>query len=492
MPTLTVDRFEVGLDRRKGQLASDANRLWEADNVYINNGRHIKKRPGFRHYGSFPGHPTTRALGLTAANGYLNAFIRGAGAPSVVSGLLREVSCNYAAVPIVTDVHFAKSYGGSIFVLLEIGGTDLVSCFDTTVPPNDILEEVVDANCPTVGTDQAYPCAIVLASKVFMGDDKAIKFTSTANGPSNWTLAADAGGINAAREALGGTDVKALGQYQGDLIAFFEDNAQAWIVDPDPAFISLKQSIDSVGCSFPKTVSNLASDCFFLSKQGFRSISLLSLTSNLADIDVGTAVDDLVVESLAVAASIGVDPIAEYNPAQGQYICAIGPYIYVYSFSRTAKISAWSRYSFHGVVIDFMATLNGVFYIRSAEHVWSLDPALYNDENTSGSTLSLTASFRTTMFDMKSPGVLKIIYGFDVVQVGTCDVRFHYQYIDSSGVTQTGATDWILALPENSRPGGMIPLDLAVTEIAMEARNSADAAWEFHAISLYYDLLGAV
>ena len=46
MEVITFDRFEGGIDLRKADQVSDANRLVECKNAYITTGWAIKKRPG--------------------------------------------------------------------------------------------------------------------------------------------------------------------------------------------------------------------------------------------------------------------------------------------------------------------------------------------------------------------------------------------------------------------------------------------------------------
>lgn len=479
MPTLTVDRFEIGIDRRKGRVASDANRLWDAKNVYVNNGRHLTKRPGLTYIGAFSGD----GVGLFSAKGYLNDFQKGTGSATVIgSGPLRECEVTYASAQALARTWFVTNFGGSLMLLGELADGDLVSAYDSTATPNDILNaEITDVNCPTVGTNPDNPCAIALTEKIYMGNDTQVNFCATAT-LSDWTTASDAGSINASRQALGSQEVKALGQYQGTLIIFFEDSAQAWQVDTDPAYNILQQSIDGVGCRYPLSVGNLSSDVFFLAKQGFKSISLLSLTNNLADVDVGTPIDPLVRVSLA---SLTGEPVAVYNP-RGQYMCAIDNDIYVYSFSRTAKISAWSRYDF-GMPVDYWASHEGEVYFRSGDDVWMLDVDQTQDEDSLSAFASFEATATLAYLDCKKPGRLKYFHSCDVVQEGTCDLRFRYQYIDDNGDTQEATTDWITDLKGNSRVGDLIPIEVCATAIAPEFSCNNDSAWELHAISLHYE-----
>ena len=70
MSVITFDRFDAGLDLRKGASVSDANRLRRLDNCYVTTGRTIKKRPGLTLVTTLePG-----TVGLRAAGGKLNTF----------------------------------------------------------------------------------------------------------------------------------------------------------------------------------------------------------------------------------------------------------------------------------------------------------------------------------------------------------------------------------------------------------------------------------
>jgi hypothetical protein len=68
--TIAFDRFDAGLDVRKGASVSDANRLRVLDNAYVTTGRTIRKRPGMRKVAILE--PGTK--GLRAAGGKLHTF----------------------------------------------------------------------------------------------------------------------------------------------------------------------------------------------------------------------------------------------------------------------------------------------------------------------------------------------------------------------------------------------------------------------------------
>ena len=46
MPSITFNRWDLGIDLRKGAVVSDANRLRDCKNAFITTGMAVQKRPG--------------------------------------------------------------------------------------------------------------------------------------------------------------------------------------------------------------------------------------------------------------------------------------------------------------------------------------------------------------------------------------------------------------------------------------------------------------
>lgn len=577
MPSLTVDNFKIGIDRRKGANVSDANRLRVCTNAFITNGNAVQKRPGLKHqFDLSTDHADT--IGLFSAQGSLNVFKVGvtAGAfPTDSRFFLRSIDpetnggAGYAgniSMGTLQAVWFATVIANAIFVIVEgatttrgfwldatyealtapSGGTSWGTVTNKTNGANMIVSSdfrMNEANPP------ASPSAIKLASRIFHINDELVDFCSL-DYPPDWTTAGSAGEgagfLAVGRQALGSDEVLALGQYQGDLIPLFEDAAQSWNVDADSDFNSFQQSIDGVGSRYPRTVKNLAGDTFFLSANGFRSISLLSLTNNLADVDVGTAIEDLVRAKLAAFSG---EPVAEYNAGGGQYICAFEDEAYVYSFSRTAKVSAWSKYEWTIDVTD-MTSHNGVLWLRAGEDTYTLDDNTYQDETAGGGGTAedFEVVIELAYLDFKEPGKLKYITDFDVVCVGTCEVSFKYEYYPDEwcagataalndyvrptapngrrficttagttgtteptwnttigGTTNDGTAVWTTqedgpveaetaaqTVYGNTRPGELFPVELTVTQVAPVIRAEHDEFFRLDAITLHYEKMGAL
>jgi len=212
------------------------------------------------------------------------------------------------------------------------------------------------------------------SSKIWAVGDEVVAFSATTL-PRNWTLSDDAGFLPVALQQRGDLQPTALGTRDRDLVVFFKNSAQMWVPDPDPALHVFKHPIKGVGTDYQQSIAHVSDDLFFLSRQGYRSIAMTSTSDNLTDIDVGSPIDSIVAPLLTGS----VNPVAEYYAGAGQYWCAIGSNVHTYTFSRTAKISAWSLYTYDGIAFEDMAELDGVLYFRDGDDVYKVDDTLYTD-----------------------------------------------------------------------------------------------------------------
>lgn len=524
MPSITYDRFDVGLDVRKGASSSEPNRLRVLTNAYITTGKQIQKRPGLVHYEALE----AGTIGLRSAGGVLNTFYE-SGTITHTNPLFvaRKVAHPTASQPI-RQVHYADMFAGYLYAVAEYNDASVwhhyldddgawqaataypLNTFRRPTTPNGYRYEVtslagtgtsdateptwpttvgatvtdnaganqlvwtcratnvVDSNCP-----QTKP-VIKAANKVWAADGEVVRFCA-AGDPRDWTTASDAGFIPTGRNQDGSTDALALGQFQRTLVVFFIDGAQAWTVDEDPANNAIFQRIYGVGTQYPKSPASFASDVFFLADTGFRSITVNSQTDNFQDVDVGSPIDALAVPSLS-----GVDPIALYVPGFGQYWCFIGQTAWVYSFSRSSKLAAWSKYTFP-ITIDAAAALNNQLYVRSGDDVYVFDEDAEEDD---GEPISVTVEL--PYVDAKQPGVLKQFWGADVVGAGTPSMAWRYEPNDTSKITE--AYEYI----GDTRSGVLHPVDVAATNIAPVLTHEADEDFRLDALTLYFNPLGVV
>ena len=478
MASITFDKFDLGIDLRKSAAVSDANRLREMKNAHVTTGLATEKRPGLQKVVTLE--PGTK--GLFPALGKLNTFYGGVDEIVHENPLFQanrlvcaeevtddETSAtSYAAVhKPVTEIHFADVFNGCLYVAAQHG--------DVTFHHYVFGEEttqVTDASCPHT------PAVVKAASKMFAvsQDGATVRFSRTGD-PTNWSEGEDAGFLPTGLNSHGGRQTQALGVYRGKLVALSRDNAQIWTVDPDPTVMSLDELVENVGTSFPLSLSTVSNDLYFLSDYGFRSITTMQMTTERMDIDIGSPIDELVRNAIRNRKST---PRSTYFYGTGKFLCSIDKQVFVYAYSRTAKIAAWSRYELP-VTVDAWAELDGVLYLRSGNDVYCLDEDGYTDDGE-----PYEVEIQIPYMNFKSPGVLKRIVGLDITMEGECfisvgmDVRSPDVFTDE--VRVIGST----------YGGGLIPMQCSGTEFSFRFRNRTKEAFRLNALTVYYDPLGVI
>ena len=459
--SITYDQWDFGLDRRRGRSVADANRLYECQNAHITNGKVMKKRPGTTKIATLE----AGTRGLVSAGGKLQTFYE-SGAISHANSLFNPNQVSHPTISQnVLRVHHAEVYAGYVYVSVEY-------------VDNSVWHHYLDGSSPTHVEDVSCPHSksfIKLSSKIWGIGDEVTRFTAT-DTPRDWTTANDAGFLPTGRGQTGSRDVLALGQYQKQLVAQFADASQVWITDPDPDLHVLKQTIDGVGCRYPGSVRGFGGEMLFLSDAGYRSIIRTSQNDSMTDNDVGSPID-AVVEPLLAG---GNTPISASYKGGGQYWCAVGSAIHVYTFSRSNKIRAWSEYEM-GITIDAFSELDGVLYFRSGDDVFKVDESVSTDDGVAFEML-----VEMPFVDFKKPGVLKQIIGMDAVVQGSVDIQFRYDPRDPSMITEK------MTLSGDTRPGGMIPLGLTSTGIAPVFTSSSSSDVQIDSITFYYEELGVM
>lgn len=461
MPSITFNRFDLGIDLRKGASVSDANRLRKMKNAYVTTGLATAKRPGFRKIADLE--PGTK--GLFSANGKLNTFSSQAVSHKDATFQSHQLDTDGKNIK---DIWYTDIFNGYLYTVAEYeDGTIQHHYLD-----NSGNTKVTDANCP-----QTKAC-VKMQSKMFAvgKDGDTVRYSKTGDA-RDWTESDDAGFLPTGLNARGDKTANALGIYKKNLVVFARDNAQIWVVDPDPTAMVLEDLVENVGTSFPRTVANVGGDIYFLGDYGFRSITTLQYTNNLADVDVGSPIDSLVRQALK---DPNVNPRSFYFYGTGQYVCAMGNHLFVYSFSRTSKVAAWSEY-FLGFPIDAVAENNQRLYVRSGDAVYQLDDEYHTDDGQQYEML-----VELPYMDFKKPGILKHITGLDVVFEGKGLVSIGYNVNDPDAFTPE------LLVKGNTRPGGRIPVECMGTEFAVRVRNYDDQPFQLNGITLYYELLDTI
>jgi hypothetical protein len=527
MAAIVFDDWAGGLDLRKSESLAAPNLLRVGTNVYITTGKAIKKRPCLTKIATLE----AGTKGLIAAGGKLNTFYGAHGAAITHANSLfraNRVCHPNAAAPAVTAVHYGENFNGYLYCAIEYAGpltqhhylddpgvwaaatAYVVTDFRRPITANGFRYEVtaiaglgqsgagepawpttinatvidnpgpnqvtwtcrsfavVDTNCPHSKVVRK------MQQKIYAADGADVAFCATSL-PRDWTAASDAGFIPSGIHASGSDTVTALGDFRSDLAIFYSDSTQVWDVDSDPANNALKSTLNNIGTLHSRSPLTFADDLVFLSKPGFRSLSLAVLTDSLQENDVGSPIDDLRSEI-----SDGANLIQIYYPTLGQLWAINNANVYVFTFSKSAKIKAWSRYSFP-IVIDDAAVLNNELYFRNGDEVYRVDRGVYNDDG-------IVPECLVEMYyqDNKSPGVLKQFLGFDGVVRGTPEIAFKFDPNDTSLVTT------YLPIEGDLRVGDRYPMEICATSVAPVFRHEANEDFQIDMLQCYYEELGPV
>lgn len=524
MPALTFDRFEGGLDVRPARALANAKILRGLTNAYISTGRSIRKRPCLELIATLE----AGTVGLKTIGTKLATFY-GTGAAITHADTrfqaYRVPHWTTGAAP--TKIHFCDAFNALPYIVAEYAGPVYRHHYldgGSTASPTWAALTVYAANAfvvPTTqngfryevtaggggasgGAEPAWPTTIGSTvvngaltftcrtfaitdtncphtkpvtkrqQKMYAASGSNVRFCKTGD-VRDWTAASDAGFLPAGLQATGSDQVTAVGQFQSNLAVFFSDSLQVWVVDPDPANNALTGSVENVGTIFPKSPRAMAGDLFFLAQNGFRSVSLLALTNNLQDQDVGTGIDKIVKPSFVSTD----DPISIYYPKLGQWWCLNGDEAWVYSFSRTSKLSAWSKFTFD-ISIDDATILDQELYVRSGDNVYKVSTDVYKDGTSSTPLVDIEMYFQ----DAQKPGVLKQWWGVDVIGTGTPTISFLFDAADETLESQE------YEYPAVTEPGTLNPVELCSTRIAPHIQHQIDEELEISLITLYYEDLG--
>lgn len=513
MPTVTYDRFDGGIDLSRPANIQSSNRFRVLQNAYVTPGKTVRKRPGARYRWSWgPG-----VKGLFAGNGFLTGFYGVNNAniqPNAVDGfnqsqarfmpteLRRGTGANQ-----INFIRTAFRFGGYTYIVADTAeGT---RHFFTEGNGNG-TNDVTDTSCP----HGAY--AIGHNNRVFAISSTGVVRFSKVTDATDWTGTDDAGFLPTNNQIKGAFAPRSLGTFNGQLLVLYSDSAQLWNTAADPQAMSFDKQL-GLGVTFEDAHANVGSDLFFLSPSGVRSITLQNQSGNAMDIDVGAPVDRLIRDFTTPAYTV----FGRYLLSLGQYWLINGNAALVYSFSRTAKVYAWSLYTFPWKIagcVDF----DGSVWLRSeAGDLYELDEDYPYDDD-ADYAVAMGAGARnpnswSLMFppegnrlievkaqipfvDFKAPASIKQIHALDIVSTRTPyqvrqDVQSQYtaEFVFRSQTgqeTAIGGPMDVYALDDDTRSEGFVPIGIMAHAVSPIITHSAPEAFELSALVFHFENLG--
>ena len=312
--------------------------------------------------------------------------------------------------------------------------------------------------------------------KEYIGIGSTLYFSSL-NNPVKWdTYDTGSGFIDMSNNFGGRDDLTGAGVYQNNIAVFTERNCQLWFFDPDPNQNSQKQVLDNTGCLAPNSVVSVgATDLFYLSYNGVRSLQSRESTDAAYANDIGSPIDEIVI---AILASLTPEQRAAakalIEPIDGRYWISIGSRLFVLSYFKGSNILAWSEYVL-GFQVDEMVSFREKVYIRSGNKIY-----LYGG-NSGSQYDSSPVVVELPYLDANKPGTFKSVNGVDITCQGTWKVFMGFDY------TNANARDEIATFTQPSFALGKIPATGIGTHIGVRLTSDHPGYSRLANVLVHYD-----
>jgi len=312
--------------------------------------------------------------------------------------------------------------------------------------------------------------------KEYIGIGSTLYFSSL-NNPVKWdTYDSGSGFIDMSNNFGGRDDLTGAGVYQNSIAVFTERNCQLWFFDPDPNQNKQQQILDNTGCLAPNSVVSVgATDLFYLSYNGVRSLQSRESTDAAYANDIGSPIDEIVISILAgLTPAQRAEAKALIEPIDGRYWISIGSRLFVLSYFKGSNILAWSEYVL-GFQVDEMVAFKDKVYLRSGNKIY-----LYGG-NSGSEYDSCPVVVELPYLDANKPGTFKSVNGVDITCQGTWKVFMGFDY------TNANARDEIATFTQPSFALGKIPATGIGTHIGVRLTSEHPGYSRLANVLVHYD-----
>lgn len=363
MPYIVIEGFKDGLDKRRLEQATQPGALTTLKNAHINRGEEIEKRKAFVEKYTLP----AGTFGLQALNEDLYVFGSNIdpGVPAGVS--YQQLEHEAGAVPGMTSVIGSDVAGNKVFAVAKYDNDDVRPFFDGAVISDFLTGSGTFAEDLVItGPPYAYK------KKVYVPAGTNMLFSGAGAYASFDTAAADGSGlIDISGEVTGETVIRGFSAYQNDLAVFSKKNISRWDTDPDPASYVHLQTLPGIGTVAGRSITGYGDhDVFFLSQTGERSIRAINSSLAAGVTDVGTPIDDLLIETMNGLSDTVIEAShSVVEPKDARFMQALDNLIYVFSYFFSSRISSWSVYDPGFTITDF-AVIDTRLYARAGNVIY--------------------------------------------------------------------------------------------------------------------------
>lgn len=371
MPYTVISNWGRGIDRRRLIDSGEDGSLWEAANVFINEGGQIEKRLAFDEVSYITTALRHRALSTIVTRGLtpnhivlLGQFDRDT--LFAAGKWPHDNSTTNAAYNLYGNLRFwwvhwdgAGAVQGYPFYAISTAynGTDMYAAgflgydsggfecyYDAKMPYNAFAGGTTnpgDANGAFAGDATATPRRnpryyYAHKTKPFWVDGFEVKSGDVAGGASG------AGSAEVlVQEGHPGLPL-ALAPYYSQIVVMGEWGCQFWDMAADWASSAHSRSIDNMPLVASRSVTSYGGgDVLFLSADGIRSLAARD-SSNFAKVsDIGAPIDEIIT---GISRDVAAHAVGGVHVRRGHFWLAICNCIYVLSRSPSANVQAWTRF----------------------------------------------------------------------------------------------------------------------------------------------------
>ena len=447
MPYISQSGWPIGVDDRSTTDYGNPKSIRTGINVDLKTDGTIWERDGMKPIGTL----NANSVGLYTVNGVLRSVVPG-GRSLPVTQMMDGITLYYDAIGdgtayalgSVTDVPSVTSWGADPasgvypYICVKRSSGVFEHHWITHVPvpaangapPPPYVPSTTPVNTRVLLPFPPGAPLLKLQSKIYGVDNTngVLRFSSTANGPSDWTLQSDAGFLAVLQNVTGDRNMTALGFYDTQAAVFFSDSIQLWQLYADPGRDELVRVLPGPGTIYPRAVSNVRGDTFYFSRGVVSSLRKVALTGQLQDGDIGAPI------AATTSGYTGVTPIALWSQTRGQYIIAFGTNVWLYTTSPVSKVTGWTQWQLP-VPVEYMVELDGQLYIRSGNTLYRMTPG-YAD--------GTSFTFQPQYITCGSPKLRKFFSTINVSMFGAATLTFFDDVRDTSvsdaGFTVDGVT----------------------------------------------------
>jgi hypothetical protein len=244
-----------------------------------------------------------------------------------------------------------------------------------------------------------------------IANDRQTVYFSDLLDPTEWKTGTS-GYLNISEVVPNNDPIVALASHNGFLIIFCEKHIVIYENPVDPSALTLKDTVDGIGCIARDSVASIGTDLLFLSSTGVQSLQRVVQEKSLPFRDVSKNVRDGLLSN--VNSEVLKYIKAVYYPIDAHYLLALPSTGFTYCFdTRGVLENGGSRVTIWKDIkpTAFNLTKAKELYIGKQGYIGK-----YSGYQDNGVTYRM--SYYTNYFDFESPATVKMMKKINLVAIG--------------------------------------------------------------------------